>query len=89
MTHAHPRFREATVHDIDALLGLMSVYYDEDGYRFSERDAREQLNRFLGDPELGSLWIIEGDGEVQSRFQLVDFEADRVGVETFEVPLRH
>jgi len=64
MGHARPSFRGATAHDVDAILRLMSSYYDEDGYPFSEGHAREELKRFIGDPGLGSLWVVVGDGEV-------------------------
>lgn len=54
--------RESTTADLDALVELQRRYYAEDGYPFAAASAREVLARFLGDPALGRLWLIDDGG---------------------------
>jgi len=57
MAHASLRFRRATPGDVEAILRLMSVYYSEDEYPFSDQQARVNLTQFVDNPSLGSLWV--------------------------------
>ncbi|MEZ4362809.1 MAG: GNAT family N-acetyltransferase [Kofleriaceae bacterium] len=58
------RFRAATAQDVDAILRMMATFYAEDGYPFSEQEARAQLHLFLRRPELGALWVASVDDDV-------------------------
>lgn len=53
--------REATAADLDAVLALQRRFFAEDGYPFAAAQAREVLARFLADPALGRLWLIDDD----------------------------
>lgn len=54
--------REATAADLDALLVMQRQYYAEDGYPFAASEARAVLARFLADPALGRIWLIDDAG---------------------------
>jgi ribosomal protein S18 acetylase RimI-like enzyme len=57
-------FRPATLHDADAVVGLMRAYYAEDGYAFDEHDARQAFGALLADPTLGRAWVAVHDGSI-------------------------
>lgn len=51
------RFRAARPDDNDAILALMRVYYEEDGYPFDEDVARATLTALVTQPALGAVWV--------------------------------
>ncbi len=51
------RFRRAEPGDVDAIVGMMRAYYDEDGYTFVEAEARAAALMLINDPTLGRLWV--------------------------------
>ena len=55
------RFRAARTDDADAVLGLMRVYYEEDGYPFDEDIARRALTTLITQPALGAVWVATPD----------------------------
>lgn len=60
------RFRRAGPGDVNAILGMMRGYYEQDGYTFVEPEARAAALALIGDPHLGRLWVTSGvtsDGE--------------------------
>jgi diamine N-acetyltransferase len=52
-------FRVASDTDIEWLLGAMRKFYEIDEYDFNESTARLALEKFINDPSLGRLWLIE------------------------------
>jgi len=59
MSAAASSLREARATDLDAILALQRRYYAEDGYPFATAEARQVLARFLADPALGRIWLID------------------------------
>jgi GNAT superfamily N-acetyltransferase len=57
-------FREATPADVDAIVGMMRGYYEEDGYPFVEADARAAALALIHEPHLGRLWVTCDGGRV-------------------------
>jgi len=51
------RFRAARTDDADAVLALMRVYYEEDGYPFDEDIARATFTTLVTQPALGAVWV--------------------------------
>jgi GNAT superfamily N-acetyltransferase len=51
------RFRPASPGEVDAILGMMRGYYEQDGYTFVEAEARSAALALIGDPQLGRLWV--------------------------------
>jgi GNAT superfamily N-acetyltransferase len=51
------RFRRAQPGDVDAIVGMMRAYYDEDGYTFVEAEARAAALMLIRDPALGGLFV--------------------------------
>jgi len=56
--------RPATSADLEAVLALHRAFFAEDGYPFQEEESRANLERLLGDPGLGRLWVMDDGGEV-------------------------
>lgn len=56
------RFRPAKAGDVDAIVGMMRPYYQEDGYPFVESEARAAALALIDEPHLGRLWVT-CDGE--------------------------
>jgi GNAT superfamily N-acetyltransferase len=51
------RFRAAVAADVDAIVAMMSGYYEQDGYTFVAEEARAAALMLIGDPTLGRLWV--------------------------------
>ena len=58
------RFRPATKIDLDAVLGMMRRYYEEDNYPFIESEAREAASGLIDDRNLGCLQVAVVDDVV-------------------------
>ena len=58
------RFRRARAGDVDAIVGMMRGYYEQDGYTFVEVEARAAALALIGDPHLGRLWVTCDGGRV-------------------------
>lgn len=56
-----PRLRPASPTDLPVLLPLMAQFYAHFQYRFESARHEAVARRFLTDPNLGSLWLIEVD----------------------------
>ncbi len=56
-----PQLRPATTADLPVLLPLMAEFYAHFQYAFDLTRHERVVRRFLGDPHLGSLWLIEWD----------------------------
>lgn len=54
-------FRPATAADVPALLGLMRVFYAEEGYPFSDASASDAVRHLLENDRAGRIWIAQGD----------------------------
>ena len=55
-------FQIVTARHIEGILGLMRGFYLAEGYPFDETAARSALEVFIGNPNLGELWVAtEGD----------------------------
>lgn len=50
-------FRVAREADLGAVIAMMRDYYAEDGYTFSEAEARVVVGRLIRDSGLGRLWV--------------------------------
>jgi ribosomal protein S18 acetylase RimI-like enzyme len=60
-----PAFRLAEQADIDTLVELMRQFNAIDAYPFDAQVTRAALERFIGDPALGRLWLIQmGDAAI-------------------------
>jgi len=57
-------FQIATPKHIDGILGLMREFYLAEGYPFHETATRSALEVFLGNPELGEIWVATEDDQV-------------------------
>jgi ribosomal protein S18 acetylase RimI-like enzyme len=53
-----PTFRQAERADIELLLGFVREYYAFDGHSYERESVRAALDRLLGDPSLGQIWLI-------------------------------
>lgn len=53
--------RPVTESDLDAVVALQAAYYHEDGYPFSEVDAREAWATLIADSSLGRGWVFENE----------------------------
>jgi ribosomal protein S18 acetylase RimI-like enzyme len=51
-------FELATMVDLDAILGMMPLYYQADHLRFDEPTARQALIQLLDDSMLGQVWLL-------------------------------
>ena len=56
--------RQASLHDIEQLVALMSEFYAESGYPLGARRATAAFRELLGDERLGRAWLIEAGGAV-------------------------
>ncbi len=56
-------FRLAQAADIDLLVSYMRTFYAIDDYAFDEEVARDALEEFVTDSSLGSIWLMETEGE--------------------------
>ena len=56
-----PRLRPASPIDLPTLLPLMEQFYAHFQYSFEWARHERVVRRFLDDPSLGSLWLIEAD----------------------------
>ena len=57
-------FQIATANHIEGILGLMRGFYLAEGYPFDETAARSALEVFIGNPNLGELWVATEEDEV-------------------------
>jgi diamine N-acetyltransferase len=64
------KIRLAGTVDSEAVLAHMRSFYAEDGYLFDEARTRTLLDRFLGDPSLGRLWVFQAGEEIVGYFVL-------------------
>lgn len=55
--------QRATTGDIDTLLGLVAQFYDYFGYTFEAVGHRKMLEEFIAHEYMGSLWLVQVDGE--------------------------
>jgi ribosomal protein S18 acetylase RimI-like enzyme len=53
-----PSFREATLADLDIVLGMMPIYYAHDHLVFERSKAEAALRDFLSSPSHGKLWLV-------------------------------
>ncbi len=58
-----PEFRLANPTDIDTLMEFMRQFYAIDQYPFDEQAARTTLEKIVGDPSLGRVWLINHEDE--------------------------
>ncbi|HEU4401351.1 MAG TPA: GNAT family N-acetyltransferase, partial [Candidatus Polarisedimenticolia bacterium] len=58
-----PRFRPAGESDVDRLLGFMRSLYAVDLLPFDASASRPVLERIVRDASLGSVWLVEIEGE--------------------------
>lgn len=56
-----PRLRPAAAPDLPTLLPLMAQFYAHFRYAFEPTKHERVVRRFLEDPNLGSMWLIEAD----------------------------
>jgi GNAT superfamily N-acetyltransferase len=78
------RFRTAGEADLDAIVGLMRLYYAEDGYPFVEDEARQALRALIGDDRRGRLWVAEVEGRVVGYLAVtLGFSLEYRGVDAF------
>lgn len=56
-------FRIAQPSDIDLIVSYMRTFYAIDDYAFDEGIARGALDEFIADSSLGSVWLIEMEGQ--------------------------
>ena len=57
-------FRAATEADLPALVELGRQFYREEGYPYDEAMARAALQRLLGEPQRGRIWIAPRGGRL-------------------------
>lgn len=55
--------REAAVADVERLVGLMTEFYGESGYRLSRERATAAFTALLTDNQLGKVWLIRSGAE--------------------------
>jgi GNAT superfamily N-acetyltransferase len=53
--------RQATVADLDLLIGMMEEFYAEAGYRADVVRARDAFRQLLEDERLGEVWVAEAN----------------------------
>ena len=59
MAEGEVKFRRASLADIDTLVRLQADYYQDDGYAYDERKARQAWETFLTDTRFGSAWAAD------------------------------
>lgn len=60
----------ATAEDLDPLVELMTEFYGASGFSFDPARARIAFADLIGDPRLGSAWLIRSADEVAGYFVL-------------------
>ena len=58
-----PEFRLANPTDIDTIMEFMRQFYAIDQYPLDEQAARTTLEKIVGDPSLGRVWLINHEDE--------------------------
>ena len=53
-----PEFRLTNPTDFDTLMEFMRQFYAIDQYPLDEQAARKTLEKIVGDPSLGRVWLI-------------------------------
>jgi GNAT superfamily N-acetyltransferase len=78
------RFRAANAGDVEAIVGMMRPYYQEDGYPFVESEARAAALALIEEPQLGRLWVTcEGERVVGYVAATLGFSFEYRGREAF------
>ena len=78
------QFRRAALADIDTLVRLQAGYYQEDGYAYDERKARQAWETFLSDTRLGSAWAVDSAaGLVGYLVVTVGYSLEFLGADAF------
>lgn len=54
-------YKNAEVDDINNILKLMREYYAYENVQLNQQDARERLEEFIKNCQLGKIWLIEID----------------------------
>ncbi len=52
----------ASIEDVDLILNFMEAFYANDGYPFDVEKSRKNVLKFIDDPALGRLWLMESSG---------------------------
>ncbi len=58
------RLDTATVADVETLLPLVRAYHEFEGISLGDDERRAAVTRLLGEPHLGTIWLIKADGAV-------------------------
>src|SRR5512134_3393296 len=57
------RTRQASYADVPSLVALMEVFYAESEFPLPKGPATRAFQRLLDQPELGTVWLLENEGQ--------------------------